>query len=51
MKAAVEASAQELPCPEGWQPLSSDDERERCYGLNGRTSFFVSDIAYCLIKL
>lgn len=40
VKAAVERSAQQLPCPADWQPLSPFDEREKCYGNNGRTSFF-----------
>lgn len=40
IKAAVERSAQHLDCPPDWQPLSSSDERYRCYGNGGRTSFF-----------
>jgi subtilisin family serine protease len=40
VKAAVQRSAQELPCPADWEPLNAGDERERCYGKNGRTSFF-----------
>ena len=40
VKAAVQRSAQELPCPPDWEPLSENDERERCYGRTGRTSFF-----------
>lgn len=40
VKAAVQRSAQQLPCPPDWQPLGSADERYRCYGNNGRTSFF-----------
>ncbi len=40
VKAAVQRSAQQLPCPQDWQPLGSADERYRCYGNNGRTSFF-----------
>jgi subtilisin family serine protease len=40
VKAAVERSAMQLPCPPDWQPLSPADERYRCYGNNGRTSFF-----------
>jgi subtilisin family serine protease len=40
VKAAVQRSAQHLDCPADWQPLSSADERERCYGNGGRTSFF-----------
>ncbi|MEA2023994.1 MAG: S8 family serine peptidase [Actinomycetota bacterium] len=40
VKAAVQRSAQHLDCPADWEPLSEDDERERCYGSGGRTSFF-----------
>jgi subtilisin family serine protease len=40
VKAAVERTAQQLECPPDWQPLGGADERERCYGRNGRTSFF-----------
>lgn len=40
IKAAVERSAQHLDCPPDWQPLSLADERYRCYGNGGRTSFF-----------
>ena len=40
VKAAVQRSAQQLSCPPDWEPLSDADERERCYGKNGRTSFF-----------
>lgn len=40
VKAAVMRTAQQLPCPADWEPLGSGDERERCYGNNGRTSFF-----------
>ena len=40
VKAAVERSAQHLDCPVDWSPLSGNDERERCYGGDGRTSFF-----------
>jgi subtilisin family serine protease len=40
VKAAVERSTQQLACPADWEPLSSGDERERCYGDAGRTSFF-----------
>jgi subtilisin family serine protease len=40
VKAAVQRSAQHLDCPVDWQPLSPADERERCYGGGGRTSFF-----------
>ena len=40
VKAAVQRSAQQLECPADWEPLNSGDERERCYGRGGRTSFF-----------
>jgi subtilisin family serine protease len=38
VKAAVQRSAQQLECPADWVP--EEDGRERCYGNNGRTSFF-----------
>jgi subtilisin family serine protease len=40
VKAAVQRSAQHLDCPPDWEPLNEGDERERCYGNGGRTSFF-----------
>ncbi len=40
VKAAVQRTTQQLSCPANWEPLSSGDEREKCYGNNGRTSFF-----------
>ena len=40
VKAAVQRSAQQLECPPDWEPLDPADERETCYGNNGRTSFF-----------
>lgn len=40
VKAAVQRSAQQLECPPDWAPLSPADERLRCYGDGGRTSFF-----------
>jgi subtilisin family serine protease len=40
IKAAVQRSAQHLDCPPNWEPLDEGDERERCYGNGGRTSFF-----------
>ena len=40
VKAAVQRSTQSLECPPDWEPLSETDERERCYGEGGRTSFF-----------
>lgn len=40
MIAAVGASASHLDCPPDWVPLDPTDERARCYGHGGRTSFF-----------
>jgi subtilisin family serine protease len=40
VKAAVQRTAQHLDCPADWEPLGPGDERERCYGGGGRTSFF-----------
>jgi subtilisin family serine protease len=40
LKAAVQRTAQPLSCPPDWEPLFPEDERLRCYGNNGRTSFF-----------
>ena len=40
LKAAVQRTAQHLDCPPDWEPLGPNDERERCYGNGGRTSFF-----------
>jgi subtilisin family serine protease len=40
LKAAVQRSAQHLDCPPDWEPLGPSDEREKCYGNGGRTSFF-----------
>jgi subtilisin family serine protease len=40
VKSAVQRSAQHLDCPADWEPLGEGDERERCYGNGGRTSFF-----------
>jgi subtilisin family serine protease len=40
IKSAVQRSAQNLDCPPDWSPLGPSDERERCYGGGGRTSFF-----------
>ena len=40
IKAAVMRTAQQLDCPADWEPLNAADERYRCYGKNGRTSFF-----------
>ncbi len=38
--AALERSATPQPCPADWAPLGPNDERAKCYGGNGRTSFF-----------
>lgn len=40
VKAAVQRSTQQLTCPPDWEPLNPADERYRCYGNGGRTSFF-----------
>ncbi|MGI9577483.1 MAG: S8 family peptidase [Microthrixaceae bacterium] len=40
VKAAVQRTSQQLPCPDDWAPLNGGDQREKCYGQNGRTSFF-----------
>jgi subtilisin family serine protease len=40
VKAAVQRTTQHLDCPADWEPLGPNDERERCYGNGGRTSFF-----------
>lgn len=40
LKAAIQRTAQQLSCPPDWEPLFPGDERLRCYGNNGRTSFF-----------
>jgi subtilisin family serine protease len=40
VKAAVQRSSQHVDCPADWEPLGEGDERERCYGNGGRTSFF-----------
>jgi subtilisin family serine protease len=40
VKAAVERSAQPLGCPPNWAPVDPTDQRGRCYGNGGRTSFF-----------
>ena len=38
--AAVQRTSQHLDCPPDWVPLSPDDERDKCYGKKGYTSFF-----------
>jgi subtilisin family serine protease len=40
VQAAVQRTATPLDCPADWEPLNAADERERCYGSGGRTSFF-----------
>ncbi|MDH4116176.1 MAG: S8 family serine peptidase [Acidimicrobiia bacterium] len=41
VEAALQRTAQDLPCPADWEPLNAGDERERCYGdSDGKTSFF-----------
>ena len=40
IKAALQRSAEQLQCPANWEPLNEADERDKCYGRNGRTSFF-----------
>lgn len=40
VEAALQRTAQDLPCPVDWAPLGPGDERERCYGNGGKTSFF-----------
>jgi subtilisin family serine protease len=38
--AAVKRTARPLPCPANWQPLFDGDERTKCRGGRGHTSFF-----------
>jgi len=40
--AAVKRTATPLSCPPDWEPLGPDDERFRCQGGGGHTSFFGS---------
>lgn len=40
VKAAVQRSAKPLACPPDWVPVDPTDQRGRCYGDGGRTSFF-----------
>jgi len=40
IEAALQRTARSLPCPVGWEPVDESDQRERCYGGAGRTSFF-----------
>jgi subtilisin family serine protease len=48
VKAAVMGTTTHLDCPVDWAPLNADDERERCYGGGGRTSFFGTGIVDAL---
>jgi subtilisin family serine protease len=38
--ARLKSTATTMTCPADWQPLTPTDERTRCYGGSGRTSFF-----------
>ena len=38
--AAVQRTSQQLDCPSDWAPLFPGDERDKCYGKKGYTSFF-----------
>ena len=40
LKAALLRSSQPLGCPAAWAPFGPEDQRERCYGGSGHTSFF-----------
>jgi subtilisin family serine protease len=40
VKAALLRTAVHEQCPDDWEPLGPDDERLRCFGGNGHTSFF-----------
>jgi subtilisin family serine protease len=40
VQAAVKRTATPMECPADWEPLNGADERQRCYGGGGRTSFF-----------
>lgn len=40
LKAAVQRTTTPMSCPDDWEPLNAGDQREECYGKNGRTSFF-----------
>jgi lantibiotic leader peptide-processing serine protease len=37
---ALKRTASPLACPADWEPLFEGDLRTRCYGSDGRTSFF-----------
>ena len=40
LKALVQETATKTECPPEWEPVDAIDQRERCYGKKGRTSFF-----------
>jgi lantibiotic leader peptide-processing serine protease len=40
LAAALKRSTQPLGCPPVWRPVGPEDQRERCYGGGGQTSFF-----------
>jgi subtilisin family serine protease len=42
--AAVKSTATDLSCPADWEPLGPEDERFRCTGGQGHTSFFGSGL-------
>lgn len=44
LAAALKRSAQPLGCPPAWHPVDPQDQRERCYGSGGQTSFFGSGL-------
>ncbi len=44
VSAELRRTATAMSCPAGWQPLFEGDERLRCYGGSGRTSFFGSGL-------
>jgi subtilisin family serine protease len=44
LKAALTRSSQRLGCPPSWEPVGPEDQRERCYGNGGHTSFFGSGL-------
>jgi subtilisin family serine protease len=42
--AALMRSATPMSCPANWQPLDDTDQRAKCYGGSGHTSFFGSGL-------
>jgi len=40
IKALVQNGATKIGCPPNWEPEDEFDQREKCYGKAGRTSFF-----------